>query len=97
MKKLSSHEKTKLRLKNTKAPNTVDSLFLDLKTLGVTEGDVLMVHSSLSSFGEVFGKQEAVVKALLKAVGSEGTIVMPAFTWENDDPINFKNPPMPIE
>ena len=94
---LSSHEKSMLRLKQTEIPNTADSIHAGLKTLGVSEGDVLMVHSSLSSLGEVLGGQEAVVRALLKAVGNEGTIVMPAFTWENDDPINYENPPIPAE
>jgi len=53
-----------------------------------------MVHSSLSAFGTVYGGQEAVVQALLDAVGNNGTVVMPAFTWENDDPANFENPPI---
>ena len=91
------YEKSELRLKKTKIPNTVDSIHAGLKRLGVSEGDVIIVHSSLSSFGEVIGRQEAVVKALLKAVGSGGTIVMPAFTWENDDPVNYTNPPIPTE
>jgi len=78
-------------------PNTVDSIYTGLKALGIAEGDVLLVHSSLSSFGMVYGAQEAVVRALLSSVGSNGTIVMPAFTWENDDPVNFENPPIPEE
>jgi len=97
MNNLTSHEKSALRLKNTKTPNTADSIYMGLKALGVAEGDVLLVHSSLSSFGEVIGRQEAVVRALLRAVGSQGTIVMPAFTWENDDPANYENPPIPAE
>jgi len=94
---MSSYEKAELRLKQTKHPNTVDSLHMELKSLGVSEGDVLIVHSSLSSLGEVIGRQESVVKALLRAVGNEGTVVMPAFTWENDDPDNYENPPVPTE
>ena len=94
---LSSHEKSLLRMKNTKTPNTVGSMYEGLKALGISEGNVVMVHSSMSSLGEVIGCQEAVVRALLKAVGSEGTIVMPAFTWENDDPANFEKPPLPAE
>jgi len=94
---MSSREKSELRLKQMKTPNTVDRLYTDLKALGVSTGDVIIVHSSLSSLGEVIGRQEAVVSALLRAVGSEGTIVMPAFTWENDDPDNYENPPIPTE
>ena len=93
---LSFREKSDQRIQMTITPNTTESLYKDLRALGISQGDVLMVHSSLSSLGEVFGRQEAVVRALLKAVGSEGTIVMPAFTWENDVPENFENPPLPV-
>jgi len=81
----------------TNAPNTINTIYEGLHALGVVNGDILIVHSSLSAFGTVFGAQEAVVHALLKAVGDNGTVVMPAFTWENDDPTNYENPPMPTE
>ena len=93
---MTAHEKSLQRIQKTKTPNTVDSLFKGLKALGISKGDIVMVHSSLSALGEVIGGQEAVVRALLQSVGSEGTIVMPAFTWENDDPSNFENPPIPV-
>jgi len=92
---MKANDNAKLRFEETKTPNTVDSMCMELSTLGVSKGDVLIVHSSLSSLGEVIGRQEAVVRALLKTVGAEGTIVMPAFTWENDDPANYENPPIP--
>jgi len=53
-----------------------------LKTLGVNEGDVVLVHSSLSRLGYVQGGAETVVSALLKAVGINGTIGAPTF-WGN--------------
>ena len=94
---LSSYERSLLRLENTKAPCSANSMYTELRALGISEGDVVLVHSSLSSLGEVIGRQETVVKALLKAVDIDGTIVMPAFTWENDDPANFENPPIPAK
>ena len=60
------YEKAKLLLTQTKRLNTVDSLHMDLKALGILEGDALIVHSSLSSLGEVIGRQEVVDKALLR-------------------------------
>jgi len=53
----------------------------DLRRLGVQRGDVLLVHSSLSSMGMVDGGAETVIDALLEAVGvgSDGTLLMPSF------------------
>jgi len=48
-----------------------------LRELGLKEGDIVGVHSSLSSFGYVEGGADAVIDALLEVVGEEGTIVMP--------------------
>jgi aminoglycoside 3-N-acetyltransferase len=48
-----------------------------LKKLGLKKGDIVGVHSSLSSFGYVEGGADAVIDALLEVVGEEGTIVMP--------------------
>jgi aminoglycoside 3-N-acetyltransferase len=51
----------------------------DLYHLGLREGDVVMMHSSLSALGPVEGGPETVVDALLEAVGSAGTLIVPAF------------------
>jgi aminoglycoside 3-N-acetyltransferase len=53
-----------------------------LKTLGVKEGDDVLVHSSLSRLGYVQGGAETVVSALLRSVGTNGTLGAPTF-WGN--------------
>jgi len=47
-----------------------------LKRLGLKEGDLVGVHSSLSSFGYVEGGADAVIHGLLEVVGNGGNIVM---------------------
>ena len=44
--------------------------------LGLKKGDIVGVHSSLSSFGHVEGGADTVIDALLEAVGERGNVVM---------------------
>ena len=50
-----------------------------LRALGMRSGDLIQVHSSLSSFGFVEGGADAVVDALLELVAPGGTVMMPTF------------------
>ena len=52
-----------------------------LREAGLSSGDTALVHSSLSSFGDVVGGAACVVDALLDAVGPEGTVAVPTHTW----------------
>ena len=63
------------------APLRRADLVRDLAGTGVRRGDLLMVHSSLRSIGFVEAGPETVVDALLQAVGPEGTLVVPTFTY----------------
>jgi aminoglycoside 3-N-acetyltransferase len=76
-------------------PATVESLARDLVALGVGPGMTLLVHSSLSSLGWVCGGPVAVVDALARALGQEGTLVMPAFSPDYSEPSYWTNPPVP--
>ncbi|MET8574939.1 AAC(3) family N-acetyltransferase [Streptomyces sp. NPDC005012] len=76
---------------------TRPSLAADLRSLGVRTGDVLLVHSSLSSLGRVNGGAVAVVRALRDALGPAGTLVVPTQTSGLSDPAHWENPPVPRE
>jgi aminoglycoside 3-N-acetyltransferase len=76
-------------------PHTVRSLSSDLRALGVREGDVLEMHSSFRSLGYVAGGPQAVVEALLAALGPGGTLVVPTHSSDNSDPADWQNPPVP--
>ncbi|MGP1428244.1 MAG: aminoglycoside N(3)-acetyltransferase [Treponema sp.] len=57
-----------------------------LTDIGLKQGDVVIVHTSLKSIGYVCGGAQAVIEALIETVTSEGTIVMPTQSWKNLDP-----------
>ncbi|MBT3996151.1 MAG: AAC(3) family N-acetyltransferase [Chloroflexi bacterium] len=63
-----------------------------LGDLGLPTGARILMHSSLSSFGHVDGGADAVIDAVLKAVDSSGTVVVPTLTATalhspNDPPV----------
>lgn len=60
---------------------TKDDILRDLENLGVQRGGLLFVHSSLSAIGRVHGGADAAADALLEAIGPDGTLVVPAFTY----------------
>jgi len=53
----------------------------DLHHLGIAKGDVIMVHSSIKSLGKYDLNPETIVEALLAAIGTNGTLLMPALTF----------------
>lgn len=84
-------------IKATSSPVTQKTIASDLRLLGITDGDVLVVHSSLRSMGWVVGGASAVVNALLDAVGDKGTVTMPSHSGDWSDPSGWGNPPVPQE
>lgn len=74
---------------------TVDTLLQDLRKLGIEEGMTLLVHSSFKSLGQwVLGGPVSVILALEKAIGENGTLVMPTHTPDLSDPSGWMNPPV---
>lgn len=70
------------KLESKKKQNQIiykDSLIEDLKSLGIKEGDNVIVHSSLSKIGYVDGGAQTVIDALSETVGDSGTLLFPAF------------------
>lgn len=70
---------------------SVERITGDLRLLGVTAGDTVMVHASLRSIGPVTGGAEGVVTALDRAVAPSGTLLMTVgaaddFSWVNERP-----------
>lgn len=59
-------------------------LVTQLHAIGVEAGDVLLVHASYRAIRPVDGGPDAVIDALIAAVGPEGTLVMPSWTDDDD-------------
>ena len=82
-------------VRRTTTPATPESLAADFRELGIREGMVLLVHSSLSAIGWVSGGPVAVILALQAVLGETGTLVMPTFSTDLSDPSQWQNPPVP--
>lgn len=61
---------------------SVGRLAADLRSLGIEPGDLVMVHASLRAIGPVASGAEAVLAALLAAVGPAGTL-MALVSWDH--------------
>ena len=61
--------------------DSFNRLIDDLRKIGIKNGDVVLVHSSLSSMGFVEGGAKTVIDALEAVIGKDGTLLFPAFTY----------------
>ncbi len=66
--------------------NAQQRIAADLFSIGLRPGGVALVHSSLSSLGQVPGGAETVIQGLLQALGPQGTLLMPALSYEHANP-----------
>ncbi len=76
-------------------PITIERLTQELQALGLRQGQIVLVHSSLSALGWVCGGAQTVIQALLHVLGTEGTLVMPAHSGDWSDPSLWAHPPVP--
>lgn len=65
----------------------------DLKKIGLTNGDIVNVHSSMKSIGqEITGGPQTVIQALINVLGPQGTLLMPVFC-KPESHINLRDIP----
>lgn len=64
------------------------ALVNDIRALGVCAGDTLLIHSSLRSLGRLERGAQSVIEAFLEVLGGQGTLLMPALTYEYATPQN---------
>jgi aminoglycoside 3-N-acetyltransferase len=63
-----------------------------LRELGLTKGESLIVHSSLSSFGRVEGGADSVLDAILEVIGPKGNLMLPTFNYTRPIPEPYFDP-----
>ncbi|WP_158590915.1 AAC(3) family N-acetyltransferase [Acutalibacter sp. 1XD8-33] len=68
--------------------NELEKLGQDLARLGVKSGDAVLVHSSMKALGTGL-TPEQVLDCLQTFLGEEGTLLVPALTYEN---VNQEHP-----
>jgi aminoglycoside N3'-acetyltransferase len=66
----------------------IDDLVTELEALGLTSGDIVMVHASLRAIGPVDGGAAGIVDGLHRVVGPRGTLLMVLGALEDDDPFD---------
>lgn len=64
-----------------------------LRTLGVTAGQVVLVHASFRALRPVESGPRGVIASLLEALGPGGTLVMPSWTGRDDVPFDPRTTP----
>ena len=62
-------------------PECVNGIAAGMGRLGIRPGDTILVHASFKSLGPVSGGVETVIQGLLRAVGDDGTLLMPVLSW----------------
>lgn len=82
-------------VEHSATPLTVQSLTEQLRSCGLAEGQTILVHMAMSRLGWIAGGAEAVILALLAAVGETGTIMMTTNSSNNTDPYEWQHPPVP--
>lgn len=50
-----------------------------LRNVGVSKGDTLLVHSSLSACGHIEGGAQTIIESIIEVIGEEGNFFVPTF------------------
>ncbi|MSU92243.1 AAC(3)-VI family aminoglycoside N-acetyltransferase [Rhodobacteraceae bacterium 2CG4] len=75
------------------AETSIRELTAQLRALGVTPGDTLLVHASFRAVRPVARGPDGVIDALLTALGEDGTLLMPSWTGDDDVPFDAATTP----
>lgn len=67
---------------------SISDMAAQLQTLGVREGDVLLVHTSFRATRPVERGPAGLIEAFVRALGPAGTLVMPSWTGDDDHPFD---------
>lgn len=65
-------------------PHSAQSLRTDLAALGLRQGDAVLVHAALRKVGRILGGPDALILALRRAIGREGTLLAYA-DWQAEE------------
>lgn len=74
-------------------PIRTSELIAQILALGITPGGVLLVHTSFSKVGPVEDGPRGLIHALQTALGSDGTLVMPSMSDDDDRPFDPQSTP----
>ena len=77
---------------NPLSPKILTQNFLEL---GVKSGSVLLVHTSFSKIKPIEGGPLGLISALRSALGSDGTLVMPSMSYDDDHLFDKTKSPCP--
>jgi aminoglycoside 3-N-acetyltransferase len=69
---------------------TRSDLTRQLHGLGVEPGGVLLVHTSFRAVRPVEGGVQGLIGTLREALGPDGTLVMPSYTGDDEEPFDAK-------
>ncbi len=72
---------------------TQAQLVEDLQNIGLTAGSNVLVHSSLRAVGQIEGGAETLLQAFKDVIGTEGTLLVPTFTFAHSDPAGWRDAP----
>jgi aminoglycoside N3'-acetyltransferase len=67
---------------------SIDEVTAQLRSLGVERGGVLLVHTSFRAVRPVERGPAGLIAALRAAVGPDGTVVMPSWSGNGDEPFD---------
>ena len=69
--------------------HNIDELKRDLTSLGIREGDTVMLHSSYRSLGGIEGGAKAFFDGFFELLGEGGTLILPTLSY---DTVTRENP-----